>query len=53
MLWQELNWMEFEKLVPEKYDTAIVPVGTIEAHGVSPLGTDNLIPEEIARKYAV
>lgn len=52
MLWEEMNWVEFGKLVPEKYDTAIIPVGTIEAHGVSPLGTDNLIPMEIARRLA-
>jgi len=52
MLWEELNWAEFEKLVPEKYDTAILPVGTIEAHGVAPLGTDNLIPIEMARRIA-
>jgi len=52
MLWEELNWTEFEKLVPEKYDTAILPVGTIEAHGVAPLGTDNLIPFEMARRIA-
>jgi creatinine amidohydrolase len=52
MLWEELNWAEFGKLVPDKFDTAILPVGTIEAHGVSPLGTDNLIPAEIARRIA-
>jgi creatinine amidohydrolase len=52
MLWEEMNWAEFGKLVPDKYDTAIIPVGTIEAHGVSPLGTDNLIPDEIARRIA-
>lgn len=52
MLWEEMNWAEFGRLVPDKYDTVIVPVGTIEAHGVSPLGTDNLIPLEIARRIA-
>ncbi len=52
MLWEELNWAEFEKLVPEKYDTAILPVGTIEAHGVAPLGTDDLIPMEMAKRIA-
>ena len=30
MLWEELNWAEFEKIVPEKRDAAILPVGTIE-----------------------
>jgi creatinine amidohydrolase len=52
MLWEELNWIEFEKLVPDKYDTAILPVGTIEAHGVAPLGTDDFIPVEMAKRIA-
>jgi creatinine amidohydrolase len=52
MLWEEMNWAEFGKLVPDKYDTVIIPVGTIEAHGVSPLGTDNLIPVEMANRIA-
>jgi creatinine amidohydrolase len=52
MLWEEMNWAEFGKLVPDKYDTAIIPVGTIEAHGVSPLGTDVMIPSEIAGRIA-
>ena len=29
MLWEELNWAEFEKIVPDKRDTAILPVGTM------------------------
>jgi creatinine amidohydrolase len=52
MLWDEMNWAEFEKIVPELRDTAILPVGTIEAHGVGPLGTDNMIPFEMARRIA-
>ena len=52
MLWEEMNWAEFGKLVPDKFDTAIIPVGTIEAHGVSPLGTDVMIPVEIANRIA-
>ena len=52
MLWEELNWMEFEKLIPEKYDTVILPVGTMEAHGVAPIGTDNFIPLEMAKRIA-
>lgn len=36
----ELNWMEFKELVPKKFQTVIIPVGTIEAHGVTSLGTD-------------
>lgn len=52
MLWEEMNWAEFGKLVPDKFDTVIIPVGTIEAHGVSPLGTDIMIPVEIANRIA-
>jgi creatinine amidohydrolase len=52
MLWEEMNWAEFGKLVPDKLDTVIIPVGTIEAHGVSPLGTDVMIPLEIANRIA-
>lgn len=48
----ELNWLEFASIVPEKTDAVILPVGTIEAHGVISLGTDNLIPEAIARRIA-
>jgi creatinine amidohydrolase len=43
-----LNHVEFKKLVPTEIDTVLVPVGTIEAHGITPLGTDVLIPEAMA-----
>ena len=45
---ENLNWMEFEGLVPKKIKTVILPVGTIEAHGVISLGTDVQIPQKIA-----
>jgi creatinine amidohydrolase len=48
----ELNWMEFKSLVPKKTDAVLVPVGTIEAHGVTGLGTDNQIPESICARIA-
>jgi creatinine amidohydrolase len=47
-----LNHIELKKLVPGKLDTVILPVGTIEAHGVIPLGTDLLIPERLAECLA-
>jgi creatinine amidohydrolase len=50
---QYMNWIDFKKLVPQKIDTVIFPIGTIEAHGIIPLGTDNIIPEEISQKVAV
>ena len=47
-----LNHIEFAKLVPETYDTVLLPVGTMEAHGVIPIGTDILIPEAMAERIA-
>jgi creatinine amidohydrolase len=49
---ENMNWMEFKELVPGKIDTVILPVGTIEAHGVTSLGTDVTIPVFIAEKIA-
>ena len=49
---EDLNWMEFKELVPDKIDTVILPVGTIEAHGVTNLGTDVSIPVFIGEKIA-
>jgi creatinine amidohydrolase len=49
---EELNWMEFRGLVPKKTDAVLVPVGTIEAHGATGLGTDNQIPLSIAERVA-
>jgi creatinine amidohydrolase len=43
-----LNHNELKKLVPDEIDTVIVPIGTIEAHGITPLGTDVIIPEAMA-----
>ncbi len=49
---EELTWQEFKELVPRRIDTVILPVGTVEAHGVTPLGTDNIIPLTISEKIA-
>ena len=43
-----LTWQQVQSLVPSGIDTVILPVGTIEAHGVAALGTDCIIPEDIA-----
>lgn len=48
----DLNWMEFRELVPAKIQTLLIPTGTVEAHGVTPNGTDNIAPVAIARKMA-
>jgi creatinine amidohydrolase len=45
-----LNHTEFKKLVPGKIDAVLIPVGTVEAHGITPLGTDVIIPEAMAEK---
>jgi creatinine amidohydrolase len=47
-----LNHLELKELVPDKIDTVLVPVGTIEAHGIIPLGTDVIIPEAMAGRIA-
>ncbi|MEA2031361.1 MAG: creatininase family protein [candidate division Zixibacteria bacterium] len=49
---QRLNWLKIKELVPDKVDTVILPVGTMEAHGSSCVGTDNFIPEDIASSIA-
>lgn len=47
-----LSSISIQSLVPEKIDTIILPVGTVEAHGSACIGTDNLIPETIAAGIA-
>jgi creatinine amidohydrolase len=47
-----LCWQEFQELVPAKIQTVLLPVGSLEPHGVIPNGTDNLAPEAMARAIA-
>lgn len=47
-----LCWQEFGELVPETINTVLVPLGSLEPHGVIPNGTDNLAPESMARDIA-
>jgi len=47
-----LNWMEMGEWVPAEIDTVLVPVGTLEAHGILSLGTDNEIPSRLAEAVA-
>ena len=47
-----INWMEFAELVPRYVNTLLLPVGTLEAHGVLSLGTDNQIPERLSEAIA-
>jgi creatinine amidohydrolase len=47
-----INWMDFQKWVPSKIDTVLLPVGTLEAHGVVNNGADNTVPEALAQDLA-
>lgn len=47
-----INWMEFQQHVPDPIETVLLPVGTLEPHGVIPNGADNLAPEAMARALA-
>ena len=47
-----LCWQEFGELVPARIETVLVPMGSLEPHGVIPNGTDNLAPEAMARDIA-
>ncbi len=49
---EDLNWQEFGELVPKKFKTVILPIGTIEAHGVISLGTDVQIAIGISERIA-
>lgn len=47
-----LGWQEFAELVPDSIETVLLPVGTLEAHGVLPNGSDNLAPEAMAHELS-
>ncbi|MGD8426830.1 MAG: creatininase family protein [Balneolaceae bacterium] len=47
-----INWMEFQKQVPSNIETVLLPVGTLEPHGVIPNGADNIAPEAMAEELA-
>ncbi|RKZ29990.1 hypothetical protein DRQ33_08280 [bacterium] len=49
---EKMNHREFRNLVPEKIDTCFLPIGTMEAHGCTNLGTDITIPEFICSTLA-
>jgi creatinine amidohydrolase len=49
---ERINWIEFGQLVPSKITTVLLPLGTIEAHGVAANGTDILAPLAMARSIA-
>ena len=45
---QRLTTKDIQQTVPDKINTILFPVGTVEAHGAAALGTDNFIPESLA-----
>jgi creatinine amidohydrolase len=47
-----INWMEFREVVPSKITTVLLPLGTMEPHGVTANGADILAPVAIARDIA-
>jgi len=47
-----INWLEFKDVVPAKINAVILPTGTLEPHGVTANGSDNIAPEAIARTVA-
>lgn len=62
MYWEQLTTKTFEENVIGKIDTAIIPIGSVEAHGLHcPLSTDNVVPwhicqaleERYAKKLAI
>lgn len=49
---ERINWIEFREWVPAKIRTVLLPLGTLEPHGVAPNGTDILAPVAMAREIA-
>ena len=49
---ERITWQEFAESVPSKVQTVLLPLGTLEAHGVIPNGTDIIAPVAIAQAIA-
>jgi creatinine amidohydrolase len=49
---ERINWMEFREWVPAKINTVLLPLGTMEPHGVAANGADILAPVAMARAIA-
>lgn len=47
-----INWMAFREAVPSKVQTVLLPLGTLEPHGVTANGADILAPVAIAKSIA-
>lgn len=44
----EYCWMRLATIVPAVTDRVILPIGTVESHGAAAIGTDDLIPNNLA-----
>jgi creatinine amidohydrolase len=49
---ERINWIEFREWVPAKIRTVLLPLGTLEPHGVAPNGTDILASVAMAHEIA-
>ena len=49
---ERISWLEFGEWVPTEIQTVLLPLGTLEPHGVAPNGTDILAPVAMARAIA-
>lgn len=45
---QDYCWMRLAEIVPKVTDRIILPIGTVESHGACAIGTDNVIPQNLA-----
>lgn len=49
---ERINWMELREWVPVRTQTVLLPLGTLEPHGVTANGADIIAPVAIARVLA-
>ncbi|MBD3414130.1 MAG: creatininase family protein [Candidatus Aminicenantes bacterium] len=47
-----MTWKQFQECVPGQIETVLLPVGSLEPHGVIPNGTDNLAPQVMSQQIA-
>src|SRR5690242_7814801 len=49
---ERITWLEFRQVVPREINTVLLPLGTMEAHGVTANGTDIIAPVAMAKEIA-
>ncbi len=47
---QNYSWLRLAKIVPEVTDRVILPTGTLESHGAVAVGSDNIVPLNLAER---